>query len=148
MFGGGSMVAPLVGIQTGYITIIIVCCTIGFVSHYTASLIIRHLGKCKNVSNCFLRHFDYDHRYMTAYSFILWLGTTPTLIIYFKIICLQVEGLIGNHSKWIAPLICLFLIIVIILIRIFHFGSHTLAIGCISIAFYLIFFIWAQITAP
>ncbi len=85
---------------------------------------------------------------MVAYSFIIWLSFMPGLLIYFRIICLQIEGLMGYHSDSVGPLVVIGLVILVIIIRIFHVGEETLAFGIISIVGYVLFLVWAQTTTP
>ena len=49
MIGGTILVLPLIGVHTGYITVIWVSVLVGFISYYTARLIATHLGKGKNI---------------------------------------------------------------------------------------------------
>lgn len=146
--GGASLVLPQLGLKTGWGFTIAICIFVGFISHYTAYLIVLHLGKCKNIRQCILAHFDQDHRYISGYGLVLFLSIVPTLFIYFKIICLQLEGIIGHHSIWLAPGMAAFLIIAVIAIRMMMIGEETLAFGIISIVAYLLFLLWAQLSAP
>jgi hypothetical protein len=45
-----------------------------------------------------LAHFEDDYRYLIAINFLVWIGYVPTFIIFFKIICLNVEGVVGFQS--------------------------------------------------
>lgn len=120
----------------------------GFISYYTAYLIILHLGEGKNIKDCVMAHFNNDYHYMVGYSFFIWFSFIPIFMIYFRLICLQIEGLIGMHSSFTGLVVAAGLIVVIIIIRICHIGEETLAYGAISIFLYLIFLAWAHITAP
>lgn len=148
MIGGTCLVLPLIGIRAGYLTTIFVCVITGFVGYYTAYLIVLHLGNSRNIKDCLLIHFNHDYRYVVAYSLFIWLSFISFLLIYFRIICLQIQGLMGYHAHWVAPAVALVLIIAIIIIRVYHIGEETLAYGIISIVGYIGFLIWAQITAP
>lgn len=148
MIGGTCLVVPDLGLKTGWLMSIIVCIIIGWISYYTSYLIILHLGKGPQVKDCILSHFNNDYNYMRGYSFIIWFSYPPSLVIYFRIICLQIEGLLGHHSSAIAPAVAIGLIVLIIVIRIYHVGEETLAYGIISIIGYLVFLLWAQLTAP
>jgi amino acid permease len=90
MIGGTCLSLPLIGLKTGSITTIIVCIVTGFISYYTAYLIVLHLGKGRQIRDCVLSHFNNDYRYMTGYSFFIWISFMPVMLIYFRIICLQV----------------------------------------------------------
>jgi hypothetical protein len=95
MVGGTILVLPIIGIATGYITTVIVCALLGFLSYYTGNLVVVHLGKAKNMTESILNHFHQNYTYMTIYAFIVFCSQVPTLTIYFNLICLQLEGLIG-----------------------------------------------------
>jgi hypothetical protein len=148
MIGGTILVVPIIGIRTGYIMTFLVCAILGYISYYTSYLIILHLGKGKNVTEYILAHFNNDYKYLVLYCFIIWFSFVPIFFIYFRLICLQVEGLMGYHSFWIGPIAAAVLIGTIIIARIYHIGEETIAYGIISIVVYVGFVIWAQITAP
>ena len=90
MVGSGCLVLPVVALGTGYFTIIWVTIVVGYISYYTAYLIITHLGQGKNIKESILEHFSNDYRYMTGYGFFIWLSFVPFLVAYFKIICVQI----------------------------------------------------------
>jgi amino acid permease len=148
MIGGTCLVLPHIGLRTGWLTSILVALVTGWISYYTAYLIILHLGKGSQIKDCILNHFNNDYKYMTGYSFIIWVSFMPYMLIYFRIICLQIEGLIGHHSDLIGPLVAVGLVILVIFVRIYHVGEETLAYGIISIVGYLVFLIWAHFSAP
>ena len=54
----------------------------------------------------------------------------------------------GYKAFWVGPLVAVVLTLSIIVIRIVNLGEEILAYGIISIICYLIFLIWAQISAP
>ena len=148
MIGGTCLVLPQLGIQTGFITILWVALVTATISYYTARLIITHLGKGSQIKDCIMSHFKNDYRYMRAYSFFMWFSFVPLLVIYFRIICLQIEGLLGYNSVWVGPIVAVILTGIIIGIRVINIGEEILAYGIISIICYLIFLLWAQLTAP
>ena len=49
MTGFNGLILPVMGLTSGYITSIWVNLLVGYISYYTASLIITHLGKSKNM---------------------------------------------------------------------------------------------------
>jgi amino acid permease len=98
MLGGTILILPLVGLKTGYMTTFVITSFIGFISYYTAKLIVVHLGNARNMKECILNHFDHDYSYLVGYSVILWTRKIPSIILYFKLICLQIEGLIGHKE--------------------------------------------------
>lgn len=148
MIGGTCLVLPHIGLKTGWIMTFIVCIVCSWMTYYTAYLIVLHLGKGTQIRDCILNHFNNDYKYMRGYSFIIWLSFMPYMLIYFRIICLQIEGLLGHHSDLIGPFVALALIILVVLVRIYHMAEETLAYGIISIVGYILFLIWAQFSAP
>ena len=87
---GICVVLPLVGLTTGWLTSIWVSIVMGFVSYYTARLIVLHLGKGHTIKECILEHFNNDYLYMRGYCFVIWINQIFQLIIYFRILCLQI----------------------------------------------------------
>lgn len=88
--GSVLLILPVVAITAGLFTSIWVCLVIGFVTYYTADLIVIHLGRGKNIQESILAHFDYNRKYLKAYSFVIWLSLIPFIVGYFRLICLQV----------------------------------------------------------
>ena len=68
--------------------------------------------------------------------------------IYFRLICIQLLGLIGHDGWAIGPLVFLGLLVIIIFIRYFHIGEEALAFGIFSIFMYLVFIVWVLFSAP
>lgn len=147
MIGGTILILPLTGIATGYITTLIVCLGTGGVCYYTGNLIVVHLGKAKNIKESILYHFDQNYWYMTVYAFIIWSSEIPILALYYNLICLQIEGLIG-HQDWISIAVFIFLLIGTILVFYFDYGEETMGIGVLSILAAIIFIAWSHFTAP
>lgn len=56
---------------------------------------------------------------MVAYNLFVWASFIAFLLIYYRIICLQIQGLIGYHSSWVPPIVTIVLIIGVIIIRIY-----------------------------
>lgn len=148
MVGGICLVLPQVGLGAGWGMSIFICLITGCISYYTAYLIVLHLGSGTQIKDCILSHFSNNYKYMTGYSFLIWFSFMPYMLIYFRTICLQIEGLIGHHTDYTAPLVAAGLLVIIIVVRIKHVGEETLAYGIISIIGYILFIIWAQFSAP
>ena len=90
MIGGTCLVLPYLSLSAGWLSTTLVVGGIGFLSYYTAALIITHLGKSASIKESILSHFDDDYRYMMGYSLFIWISFVPPLFIYFRIICLQI----------------------------------------------------------
>jgi amino acid permease len=54
---GICVVLPQLGMQAGWLTTLWVCVLTGFISYYTAKLIVIHLGKGSQIRDCILAHF-------------------------------------------------------------------------------------------
>ena len=85
-----GLVLPIMGLHAGWFTSIWVNLLVGFLSYYTASLIITHLGKALNMKESILAHFNENYTYMRAYGFINWLSFIPLIFINFTFICIQI----------------------------------------------------------
>lgn len=139
---------PLIGIKTGYITTIIVSLVVGYISYYTAKLYVIHLGKEKDIREAVLVHFNYDRKYVIFFSFLMWFSFIPCFLEYFRLMCIQIQGLTGCSSEWASNGTLIGLIILIITIRVYHIGEETIALGIVTTTTYFLFLVWAQITAP
>jgi amino acid permease len=147
MIGGTILILPIIGISTGYAMILIIASFLGFISYYTANLIVIHLGRAKNMKECVLNHFQQNYSYMIAYALIIWSGQIPTLILYYNLICLQIEGILGQDD-WFGIMVGLALAVEVFIIVCFNVGEETMGIGIVSIVSYILFVSWALITAP
>ena len=128
MIGITALMLPVIGLTTGYITTIWVTLIIGFISYYTAYLIVLHLGNAKNIKESILAHLNNDYRFMRVYSFFVWLGLVPTFIGFFKVACMQILGLMGFHSQWIGPGVAALMLLIVILSRKYHYWEEVLAL--------------------
>lgn len=117
-----GLIIPMMGLSAGYLTSLLVILLIGFCSYYTASLILVHLGRSRNIKESILAHFDGNYNYMIGYGFVNWLSFLPLLIITFNFICLEVQGLLGYPSPWVGPVTAVFFVFLIILLRVKHFA--------------------------
>jgi hypothetical protein len=148
MLGISCLVLPMMGLQAGWGTTIYVSAFVAVMCYYTARLIVVHLGQGKNIKACILNHFNGEHYYMSGYSFIIWLSILPFLFTFFRVTCLQIEGLMGFSSPWVGPLVSLMLLVLVVVVRITQFMEETMAFGVLSIVLFVAFMIWAFATAP
>jgi hypothetical protein len=148
MVGTSCMVIPLVGLTTGWLTTLWINAVVAFFLYYTASLIITHLGKGKGMKDSILSHFNNDYKYISAYGFIIWLSFVPFIFLSTRIICLELQRYLGWGSWELGIIFSLSMITITILARVTHFAEETMAFGLVAFFSYLIFLIWAQITAP
>jgi amino acid permease len=147
MIGGTILILPLLCLGSGYLTSLTVCALAGFICYYTAHLIVTHIGK-SSIREWITEHFHNKYGFVILYDVFSFLGGVLVFIIYFKLICLQFEGLLQHQSSWIAPLVAALLIVTIIFNRIFHLGEEIIAYGIFSTVAYVVFILWTQVTAP
>ena len=121
MTGFNGLILPVMGLTSGYITSIWVNLLVGYISYYTASLIITHLGRSKNMKESILAHYSGDYRYMMGYGIINWLSFLPFMFLFFNFICLEIQGMLGYPSAWAGLLTAVFFVLLIILVRIKHY---------------------------
>lgn len=148
MIGVNCLVLPTMGLSAGYLNIIWTCALMGFVCYYMAVLLVTHMGKANNIKESILGHFNGDYRFMAGYSVINYLAFIPAIFQIFRIVCLQIEGLIGYHSVWVGLTVSLLLVTLIIVIRVTHFAEESMVLGVLSIVTILVFIGWALVTAP
>ena len=95
-----------------------------------------------------MAHFKNDGRYLSAYNIFTAIAEFPIFAIYFQLILLQLEGIMGFQPSWLAPVAAILILVYIVFSRYFHLGEETLAYGLFTIIAYLIFLAWCQVTAP
>jgi amino acid permease len=93
--GGAMLVIPILALDAGYIEWIIGCLALACITTYTAYLLVKHLGKAKNIKYLVLYHFKGDHTYTTLYNIVIWFSFMSAMIIYYKLFCIQIQGLFG-----------------------------------------------------
>ena len=49
MIGGTILILPVLAMQAGYINMVVICLFMGFMSYYTANLIVAHMGSSKDI---------------------------------------------------------------------------------------------------
>lgn len=90
MIGGIMLVVPILSLDAGYVDWMVACILLAPITCYTAYLLIRHLGKSKNIKYLILNHFKGDHTYTTVYNIVIWFNFMGQIIIYFKLFCVQI----------------------------------------------------------
>jgi hypothetical protein len=148
MIGGTILVLPLLGILVGYMSVIMITAFLSIVSGYTAYLIVKHLGKASNINEAILDHFDGNHKYSVFYNLFISITFWSAIFGYFHLLVLQVRGLFDVYS-WVLPFgVFLTVFLITLGLKKYQIGEKLLAYGIVSILGYMIFLIWAQITAP
>jgi amino acid permease len=88
--GGSMLMLPVLSMKAGYLDWGFGCTILCLVCMYTAYLLVKHLGKAKNIKFLILGHFKGDHLYTTIYNIVIWFSFMSTQIIYFKLFCIQI----------------------------------------------------------
>ena len=122
MIGGTVLILPILAMKSGYVNTILICLSMGYISYYTAILIVAHLGKSKDIKSSILAHFSNETIYLKVYSILIWLSFIPTFIVYFQLIVNQISGLIGQKD-WISYAAIAFLIVLILIVRYFNYSE-------------------------
>ena len=118
-----GVLIPNMALGTGYINSMLVVLVLGFITYYTASLIIVHLGRGSSMKESILAHFGGDYRYMRGYGFVNMLSFMPMIMISFNFVCIEIQGMLGYPSVWVGPIAALFFMVLIIILRIKHFAE-------------------------
>jgi amino acid permease len=95
MIGGSILILPVLGLSSGYISTPLLCAVMGFITFYTCWLLVVHVGKARNIKEGILSHFDQNYAVLTFYSCMVWMNVFPVLLIYFRLVVLQVQAIIG-----------------------------------------------------
>jgi hypothetical protein len=147
MIGGSILILPTLSLNAGYLDWIFGCLILFIITTYTASLLVKHLGKAPNIKYLILHHFKGDHFYTTIYNIVIWFSFMGALIIYFKLFCGQIEGLF-EISFLVPEGIAIFLLIWVVALRECDLSEVALASGVTSIIGYIIYLFWMIDTAP
>lgn len=95
MIGGSILVIPVNSLQVGCATTFFIILATGFFSFYTCFLGIIHLGDQPDLDSTLLRHFNGSKVFKIIYDVCVWSGLLLLLILYFKLIMLQWDGLVS-----------------------------------------------------
>ena len=93
-----GLIIPVMSLSAGWLTSILIISFIGFVTYYTAALIITHLGIAKAMKGSILAHFNNNYSYMRTYGFINWFSFIPIIFLLYNFVVLEIQGIIGDKS--------------------------------------------------
>ena len=147
MLGGTILVLPLLGMNTGYLMIPIICIPLGCLSGYCTYLIGAHMGHAQTLRQSIREHFHDKKLFSVVYNIIVSCGNYGLLLSYFLLTIKQIEGFVAP-SPLIAIISIISLFLLTLVMRKLDIGDKLLAYGLISIIGYVIFLTWAQVTAP
>lgn len=90
MIGIVMPMIPILAQDAGYVDWAIACILLAAVTCYTGYLMVKHLGKSKNIKHLILNHFNGDHTYAYIYNIIIWISFAAANVAYFRLFCIQV----------------------------------------------------------
>jgi len=93
MFGGSIMVLPILALQVGWFYLSLIVITTVIINWYSCHLVLMHLGNERDVGSVIINHFKKNKLVITAYNMTTTLGLLTALVVYFKLIVIQIEGL-------------------------------------------------------
>lgn len=96
MIGIVMPVIPILAQDAGYVDWMIACIFLATTICYTGYLLVKHLGKSKNIKYLILNHFKGDHTYSHIYNFIIWVSFAASIVAYFRLFCIQISGLFNT----------------------------------------------------
>lgn len=147
MIGGTILVLPLLYLQAGIISSLVATLITGLVNYYSCSVCLDHLQDNVDLPQCIHRHFG-NPIYAKVYDTCVYIYIQMILLLYFELIVIQWQTIIGSQSFWIGIVNFAVLIVLIFIMRKYHLGVSLLGYGIVSIVGYLLFLIWALASAP
>lgn len=147
MIGGTMLIIPVLAMKCGYWDWIVGCLVICLITGYTAQLLVRHLGKAKNIKYLLLNHFEQSRAVTVAYNVVICLSFLAAMLVYFQLFYEQVKGLLGEFDLQ-HEVLALFLIVWVLALRNCHLSEIILASGLVSVCVYIAFLVWMVSTAP
>ena len=96
MIGMVMPIVPILAQDAGYVDWIIGGLLIAISTCYTGYLLVKHLGKSKNIKHLILNHFKGDQTYTHIYNAIIWVSFAGGNVAYFRLFCIQVSGLFNT----------------------------------------------------
>ena len=85
---------------------------------------------------------------MRVYNLVTVLKFLIGLTFLFKLICLQVVGILGYEPWWVGIVTFIAIVALTSLSKAFNAGEESIGLGLLSIAAFIVFIAWAVFTAP
>lgn len=149
MIGGLILLLPVLALDAGYVLTLIVIAITGFFSLYTCYLCVIHMGDQPDLDRAILRHFNGSKGVKIFYDLCVWSNLLLIDMLYFELIQMQWDGLIGQQEYPVLnPIInAVVLFGLVFFLKYVELGATVMAFGIISIASYLVFLIWVVSTS-
>ena len=147
-FGGSIMVLPLLALKVGWGYLFLIVLATVLVNWYSCSLVLLHLGNETDVGKVVSNHFKDNKLAIRLYNVSTALGLLTACVVYFKLIVIQVEGLMlaGEHSEVNAVVNGLLILGWLVVTKCWDVDTHISGYGFFSILAYFVFLGWAYLT--
>lgn len=148
MIGGLILILPILALDAGYMLTFLVILVTGFFSWYSCYLCVKHCDAYPDLDEAILRHFNGNRILRIFYDMLVWCNLTLLAMLYLSLIVIQWEGLVPPHDyNIINPIVnAVVLYILAFVLKYFEFGATIMALGIVSIIFYLMFLVWVIVT--
>ena len=97
--GGGVFTIPVLALGAGWLPSLLGLLVFGFCGWWACQTLIAHLGDQWGVGSSLFSHFGRSAWLRGAFDVTVWLCTVATLIIYYKFVCIQTEGLFASGQS-------------------------------------------------
>lgn len=150
MFGGSIMILPLLALKVGWFYLCLIVLVTVVVNWYSCHIVLMHLGNEKDIGMVISNHFKKSKFMITAYNLTTTLGLLTALTVYFKLILIQIEGLLFDGIRYELNSIINGIVLGVwcLLTKIWDIDTHISGYGFFSIAAYFVFLLWVALSAP
>lgn len=138
------MILPVLALDTGYMSTIIVIIVTGIFSYYSCYLCVSHVGNEPDLDTAIYKHFGKSQKMKALYDICVWSSLLLIDFLYFELITIQWIGLAPPHQFTLANAVfnAFALFAITLAMKYFQFGANLMAYGIISIICYLLFLTW------
>lgn len=145
---GSTILVPLhIALECGWLTSLTSCLVVGAICTYTARLMILHSSNSSSVEESIISHLGHHQLLHQIYNVLNWANYLPYCIIYFRLICLQLVGVMGPYPH-IGEMTALLLLALLYAIRYYQVKEEIIGYGVLGVGSILVFLLWAQFTTP
>jgi hypothetical protein len=148
-FGGSIMVLPLLALRVGWLPMLLIVLATVVANWYSCHLVLLHLGDEQDVGKVVSNHFS-SRLPIRAYNLAAALGLLTACMVYFKLVVIQVEGLLlgGEHTPANALANGGLLLVWLVATKCWDIDTHISGYGFFSIVSFFLFLLWATLASP
>ena len=147
LLGSTILVLPHVALECGWATSLVSCLGVGAVCTYTARLMLLHTPASSTPEEAVVAHLGGHPLLAHAYALLNWANYLPYCIIYFRLTCLQLAGLLGP-TPYLGEATALLVLGLLYAIRRQQAKEEIIGYGVVGVGSILAFLLWAQCTTP